>query len=221
MNTYVAGAGGSRIRVLVVDDHALIRDGLRRLLECEPDIEVVAEAGTGEDAIAALGVRQADIVLLDMRMPGMSGVEATRAIRSMFPEVRIVILTAYPEHAAEAMLAGARGYLLKTAGAGQLLAGLRGVFYGARVFDETVAEGLTLQASRRRLESGDLSPREVEVLRLLVRGLTNRAIARGLGIGARTADQHVHSIFLKTGARSRAEAVMYALKHQLVGSQPD
>jgi DNA-binding NarL/FixJ family response regulator len=211
-----------RVRVLVVDHHALVREGLRRLLEGEPDIEVVGEAASGEAAIGMLDAERPDIVLLDVRMPGMNGVEATRVIRSMFPAVRVVILSAFAEYAAEAVQAGAWGYLLKTACGGQLLATLRSVFYGAKVFHEPVAEGLSLEGARPRPErTSVLSPREQEVLRLVVRGLTNRAIARGLGIGPRTADQHVHSIFVKTGARSRAEAVRYALEHQLTGDRPD
>jgi DNA-binding NarL/FixJ family response regulator len=217
VDTYVCGPlARAPIRVLLADDHEFVREGLRRLLESEPDIEVVGEAGSGEAAIDTLDADRPDIVLLDVRMPGMGGLEAARVIRSRFPNVRVVILTAYAEYAAEAVRAGAWGYLLKTAGSGQLLAALRSVFYGAKVFQEQVAEGLSLQGVPPRLEGTSvLSPREVEVLRLLVRGLTNRAIARGLGIGPRTADQHVHSIFIKTGARSRAEAVLYAVAHQL------
>jgi DNA-binding NarL/FixJ family response regulator len=224
VSTYAAGAAEARtrIRVVVVDDHALVREGLRRLLEVEPDIEVVGEAASGEAAIGMLDAGRPDIVLMDVRMPGMNGVEATRVIRSAFPAVRVVVLSAYADYAAEAVDAGAWGYLLKTACGEQLLATLRGVFYGAKVFHEPVAQGLSLEGARPRPERASvLSPREQEVLRLLVRGLTNRAIARGLGIGPRTADQHVHSIFIKTGARSRAEAVRYALEHQLAGDLPD
>lgn len=224
MSTYAAeGADArTRIRVVVVDDHALVREGLRRLLEAEPDIEVVGEVASGEAAIGLLDAGLPDIVLMDVRMPGMNGVEATRVIRSMFPAVRVVILSAYADYAAEAVEAGAWGYLLKTACGEQLLATLRSVFYGAKVFHEPVAEGLSLEGARPHPErTSVLSPREQAVLRLLVRGLTNRAIARGLGIGPRTADQHVHSIFIKTGARSRAEAVRYALEHQLAGDPSD
>jgi DNA-binding NarL/FixJ family response regulator len=224
VSTYAAGGADARtrIRVVVVDDHALVREGLLRLLEGEPDIEVVGEAASGEAAIAMLDAGRPDIVLMDVRMPGMNGVEATRVIRSTCPAVRVVILTAYAEYAAEAVEAGAWGYLLKTACGEQLLATLRSVFYGAKVFHEPVAAGLSLETARPRPERASvLSPRELEVLCLLVRGLTNRAIARGLGIGPRTADQHVHSIFVKTGARSRAEAVRYALEHRLAGDLPD
>jgi DNA-binding NarL/FixJ family response regulator len=219
MSTYAGGDEPcGRIRVLLVDDHALIREGVRRLLEAEPDIEVIGEAGSGEAAIAVLDVERPDILLLDVRMPGMGGLEATRVIRSTFPNVRVVILSAYAEYAAEAIGAGAWGYLLKTASGGLLLATLRSVFYGAKVVHEPVSESLSLGGGPARPErTSVLSPRELEVLRLLVGGLTNRAIARGLGIGPRTADQHVHSIFVKIGARSRAEAVLYAVEHHLAG----
>ena len=224
MSTYAddGAAACTRVRVLVVDDHAVVREGLRRLLECEPDIDVVGEAASGEAAIGMVDAERPDIVLLDVRMPGMNGLEATRVMRSVFPAVRVVILTAYAEYAAEAVRAGAWGYLLKTACGGQLPATLRSVFYGAKVFHEPVTEGLSLEGARPSPErTSVLSRREQEVLRLLVSGLTNRAIARGLGIGPRTADQHVHSIFVKTGARSRAEAVRYALEHELAGARPD
>jgi DNA-binding NarL/FixJ family response regulator len=223
MSTYAGGVERcGRIRVLLVDDHALIREGVRRLLEADPDVEVVGEAASGEAAIAMLDVERPDLVLMDVRMPGMGGLEATRVIRSTFPNVRVVILSAYSEYAAEAVRAGAWGYLLKTAGTGQLLATLRSVFYGAMVLHEPVAAGLSLGGGPARpVRSSVLSPRELEVLRLLVSGLTNRAIAHRLGIGPRTADQHVHSIFVKIGARSRAEAVLYAIEHQLAGTGKD
>lgn len=225
MSTYAGDGPGvrTRLRVLVVDDHALVREGVRRLLDGEPDIDVVGEAASGEAAIAMLEAERPDVVLMDVRMPGgMDGLEATRAIRSLFPAMRVVILTAYAEHAPEAVRAGAWGYLLKTACGEQLLATLRSVFYGAKVFHEPVTEGLSLEGARpRRERTSVLSPREREVLRLVVRGLTNRAVARELGMGPRTADQHVHSIFVKTGARSRAEAVRYALEHRLAEDRPD
>jgi DNA-binding NarL/FixJ family response regulator len=223
MSTYAGDVEPcGRIRVLLVDDHALIREGIRRLLEAESDVEVVGEAASGEAAIAMVDVERPDIMLVDVRMPGMGGLEATRVIRSTFPKVRVVILSGYGEYAAEAIRAGAWGYLLKTASGGQLLAALRSVFYGAKVVHEPVAEGLSLGGGPARpARTGVLSRREVEVLRLLVSGLTNRAIARALGVGPRTADQHVHNIFVKIGARSRAEAVMYALEHQLTGTGQD
>jgi DNA-binding NarL/FixJ family response regulator len=223
MSTYVGGVEPcGRIRVQLVDDHALVREGVRRLLESESDVEVVGEAASGEAAITMLDVERPDIMLMDVRMPGMGGLEATRVIRSTFPKVRVVILSAYAEYAAEAIRAGAWGYLLKTASAGQLLATLRSVFYGAKVVHEPVAEGLSLGGGPARPErAGVLSPREVEVVRLLVSGLTNRAVARALSVGPRTADQHVHNIFVKIGARSRAEVVLYALEHHLTGTSQD
>jgi DNA-binding NarL/FixJ family response regulator len=163
-----------------------------------------------------------DVVLLDMRMPGIGGVEATRMIRAAHPTVRVLILTAYPEYASEAFRAGASGYMLKMARTQGLLAAIRSVYYGATVIQDSVMASLGLTAQTPLAQdAGALSPRELDVLRLLARGLTNRAIAHELGIGPRTADQHVHSIFIKTGVTSRTAAVRYALEHNLAAGDKE
>jgi len=208
------------IRVLVVDDHPLVRDGIRFCLQSEPDLEVAGEAEGCDQALAVLDQDRVDVVLLDMRMPGIGGVEATRMIRAAHPTVRVLILTGYPEYASEALRAGASGYMLKMARSQGLLAAIRSVYYGATVIQDSVMESLGLTAQTPLAhDAGALSRRELDVLRLLVRGLTNRAIARELGIGPRTADQHVHSIFIKTGVTSRTAAVRYALEHNLAASE--
>jgi DNA-binding NarL/FixJ family response regulator len=213
-----AAAGGppSPIRVLVVDDHALVREGTRSILQGQPDIDVVGEAERGDLALQLLDRMQVDVVLLDVRMSGISGIETTRRIHAAFPAVRVLILSAYVDQALEAFQAGACGYLLKTVSSRELLAAVRSVFYGATVVQGAVAETLNLWGSGTPSNrAGTLSTRETEILRLIVRGLTNRAIAREVGIAPRTADQHVHSIFIKAGVKSRAEAVRYALVHGL------
>jgi DNA-binding NarL/FixJ family response regulator len=204
------------IRVLVVDDHPLVREGIRFCLQSQPDLEVAGEAEGCDQALAVLDQERVDVVLLDMRMPGIGGVEATRMIRAAHPTVRVLILTAYPEYASEALRAGASGYMLKMGRSQGLLAAIRSVYYGATVIQESVMESLGLRAPTPLAhDAGALSPRELDVLRLLARGLTNRAIAHELGIGPRTADQHVHNIFIKTGVTSRTAAVRYALEHNV------
>src|ERR1700693_1394493 len=204
------------IRAMLVDDHALVREGIRQILEKEPDIAVIGEAERGELALELLDSLQPDVVLLDVRMPGMSGIETTRRIRAAFPNVRVLILSAYSDFAVEAFTAGASGYVLKSARSGELVAALRSVVSGSTVIQGALAEGLSIQASGGRSQATDLlSPREAQILQLISRGLTNRTIAREIGIAPRTADQHVHNILVKVGARSRAEAVRYALEHEL------
>jgi DNA-binding NarL/FixJ family response regulator len=204
------------IRTMLVDDHALVREGIRQILDKEPDIAVIGEAERGDLALELLDSLQPDVVLLDVRMPGMSGIETTRRIRAAFPKIRVLILSAYADFAVEAFQAGASGYVLKSARSSELVAALRSVVSGSTVIQGALAEGLIIRASGGRSQGTDLlSPREAQILRLIARGLTNRTIAREIGIAPRTADQHVHNIFAKVGVRSRAEAVRYALEHEL------
>jgi len=204
---------------MLVDDHALVREGIRQILEKEPDITVIGEAERGDLALEMLDSLQPDVVLLDVRMPGMSGIETTRRIRAAFPKIRVLILSAHADFALEAFRAGASGYVLKSARSSELIAALRSVFLGLTVIQGALAEGLGIWASGGRSQGTDLlSPREAQILRLIVRGLTNRTIAREIGVAPRTADQHVHNIFVKVGVRSRAEAVRYAVEHDLAAS---
>jgi DNA-binding NarL/FixJ family response regulator len=209
-------SGPPTIRVMLVDDHALVREGIRQILEKEPDITVIGEAERGDLALEMLDGLQPDVVLLDVRMPGISGIETTRRIRAAFPKIRVLILSAHADFAVEAFRAGASGYVLKSARSRELVAALRSVFSGSTVIQGALAEGLSIFASGGRSRGTDLlSPREAQILQLIARGLTNRTIAREVGIAPRTADQHVHNIFIKVGVRSRAEAVRYAVEHEL------
>jgi DNA-binding NarL/FixJ family response regulator len=204
------------IRTMLVDDHALVREGIRQLFSNEPDIDVIAEAERGDIALDLLDRIQPDVVLLDVRMPGMSGIETTRKIRAAFPTIRVLILSAYADFAVEAFSAGASGYILKSARSNELVAALRSVFLGSTVIHGALAKGLDIRESGGRSQGRDLlSPREAQILRLIARGLTNRTIAREIGVAPRTADQHVHNIFIKVGVRSRTEAVRYAVEHEL------
>jgi DNA-binding NarL/FixJ family response regulator len=211
--------GSGTISVLLVDDHALVREGLRQILDHQSDITVVGEADSGEAALELLGRSQPNVVLLDVRMPGMGGIEAARKISATFPEVRVLMLSAHGEFVLEALRAGASGYMLKTAGSQQLLAGIRSVFLGSLVVDGDLGPALAAGSPGIASRAGDvLSRRETEILRLIARGLTNRAIAREVGIAPRTADQHAHNILVKVGARSRAEAIRYAIERDLLSA---
>src|SRR5450759_4377983 len=209
-------SGPPTIRVMLVDDHALVREGISQILEKEPDIRVIGEAERGDLALELLDSLQPDVVVLDVRMPGMSGIETTRRIRAAFPKIRVLILSAHADFALEAFRAGASGYVLKSARSSELIAALRSIFCGSTVIQGALVETLGIWGSGGRSQGTDLlSPREAQILRLVARGLTNRTIAREVGIAPRTADQHVHNIFVKVGVRSRAEAVRYSFDHEL------
>lgn len=206
-------------RVLIVDDHDLVREGLRFVLENEPELEVVGEAGSGEGAIELLERVQPDLVLMDVRMPGIGGIEATRRIHQMHPHVRVLVVSAFPDYVLEALEAGAVGYLVKTGGSRRLIAALRSALLGTTVVEsDLLGNAVFERAARRAQNSGPLTEREIDVLRLVARGLTNRAIARQIGVAPRTADQHVHNIFVKVGVTSRTAAVRYAIEHDLVST---
>ena len=208
-----------KIRVLLADDHALVRQGIRQFLEGDEDIEVVAEAADGGRALQLVEELRPDVVLLDIQMPGMSGVEATRQIKARFPEVRILILTAYDDdpYVFALLQAGADGYLLKTVEVDDLLRGVRAVYRGESVLSPEVTQKV-LQQIRTRRPAGAveqieaLTSRELEILRLAAQGLTNKAIGQEMGISDRTVQGHLANIFGKLGVASRTEAVTEALK---------
>ena len=201
--------------ILLADDHTVLREGLRRILEREPDLEVVGEAETGEAALELVDRLRPDVVVMDVRMPGMGGIEATRRLRESNPYVQVVVLSAYPDYAREALETGAAGYVLKTAPTPQLLACIRAVATGSLAIQRGLPGVTSWALAHRDHSGGGLSERECAVLRLIARGLTNRSIARQLGIAPRTADQHVHNMLVKIGVASRAQAVRYAIDHEL------
>lgn len=210
---------GEKIRVLLADDHAVVRQGIRRFLEEVDDIEVVAEAGDGREAVRLVEERQPDVAVLDIRMPELTGVEATRRIRERFPQVRVLILTAYDDdpYVFALLQAGADGYVLKTASGDELVQAVRTVSQGKSALSPEVATKMVQQARSGKPATAagqvePLTPRELDVLRLAARGLTNRAIGHELGVSHRTVQGHLASIYGKLGVGSRTEAVTEALR---------
>ncbi len=208
-----------RIRVLLADDHVMVRQGIRQFLEEAGDIEVVAEAGDGAEALCLVEAHQPDVAVLDIRMPEVTGVEATRQIKDRFPQVRVLILTAYDDdpYVFALLQAGADGYVLKTASGDELVRGVRVVHEGGSALSPEIASKVVRQAVSGRPEGAvaqveTLTDRELDVLRLAARGLTNRAIGRDLGISHRTVQGHLASIYGKLEANSRTEAVTEALR---------
>jgi DNA-binding NarL/FixJ family response regulator len=209
------------MRVLLADDQALVRGGFRLILDAEPDIDVVAEAGDGEEAVARAVETKPDLVLMDIRMPKLDGIKATRQLLAQLDTTRVLILTTFDldEYVVDAFRAGASGFLLKTAPPHQLVAAVRTVYDG---------DALLAPASTRRLIEQfahphnnpavleELTAREQDVIRLLARGLTNAEIADKLVVEPSTVKSHVASLLMKLGLRDRVQAVVYAYENGIV-----
>jgi DNA-binding NarL/FixJ family response regulator len=211
------------ISVLVVDDHALHRDGTRHILEQHPDLEVVGDADSGEKALALIRQLNPDVVLMDIRLPGMNGIEATRRIRKDHPEVRVLMVTAHDddEYVRGAVAAGAAGYLSKTAPGRKLVEAVRAVAAGTTVLEPAMLTRLMAEPSATRAAANGLTEREFGVLKLLVDGLHNKQVARHLGISLRTVERHCDNIYDKLGVGSRTEAVVWAISSKLVSLDDD
>ena len=210
------------IRILIIDDHGLMRAGLRALLEDEPDIQVVGEGETGEEALRLTGELQPDILLLDIGMPGMDGIEATRRLKRLNPQIRVLILTVYEEESLlrEAIRAGAAGYILKRAAEEELVTAIRAVWRGDTYIHPAVTryllKDLSPSTSSKKEALDELTPREREVMGYILRGYTNRQIAESLYISIRTVEGHRASIFGKLGLKNRLELVEFAEKNGLM-----
>ncbi len=208
------------IRVLIVDDHAVVRSGLRRVLDAEPDIEAVAEAADADRAVFEAIEHKPDVVLLDVTMPGKSGIEGIPALLQAAPETKVLMLSMQddPHYLREAFEAGARGYVLKEAADTEVVDAVRAVAAGERYVHPALGAKLVQAESeeRRRAEEDPLSDREREVLRLLALGHTNQEIAKMLYISVRTAETHRAHIMQKLRLSSRAELVRYALTEGLL-----
>lgn len=208
-----------KIRVLLAEDHVVVREGTRRLLEREDDLEVVGEAGDGAEAIALARELKPDVVVMDISMPKVSGIEATKEIKAALPTTAVLILTAYDydEFIFSMLDAGAGGYLLKSVSGDELVQAIRGLHSGESVLHPAVLRKM-LAYSKSKATGGEehaaetLTQREMEVLRVAARGRANKDIARELTMSVRTVQAHLSNIFNKLGVGSRTEAVVYCLK---------
>jgi len=211
------------VRLLIVDDQALIRDGLATICERLPDIEVVGTAGDGDEALRLVEECRPDVVLMDLRMPRMDGIEATRRINTHHPQTKVVVLTTFSddESVTSALAAGALGYLTKDAGRDDIHRALDAAARGQVLLDPAVHARLIQLARQEPSVPGDgalpdgLTVREAEVLAHIARGLSNHEIASTLFLSEATVKTHINRIFAKTGSRDRAQAVAYAHQHRL------
>ena len=208
---------GDRIRILIADDHPIFRDGMRGLLDSVADTEVVGEATTGEEAIARAASLQPDVILMDLNMPGMNGIEATRHIVQTSPHVGVLVVTMFEDDDSvfAAMRAGARGYLLKGANQAELLRAIRAVGNGEAIFGPAIAERVMRYFAAPRpaatsLVFPELTEREREILALIARGQGNQEIAERLFLSLKTVRNHVSNIFAKLQVADRAQAVLRA-----------
>jgi DNA-binding NarL/FixJ family response regulator len=207
------------IRVVLADDHTVVRKGIREFLEEEDDIRVVAEATTGAEAVTLTLEHRPDVAVLDIQMPEMTGIEATRQIKTKIPEVRVLVLTAYDDdpYIFAMLQAGASGYVLKNAPSEELVRAVRAVARGESALDPAVTAKVMTQlasgkpAGAQKVVEG-LTDRELDVLRLAAKGHTNRAIGQKLGISDRTVQGHLANTFGKLGVNTRTEAVLLAIK---------
>jgi DNA-binding NarL/FixJ family response regulator len=210
------------MNVIICDDQAIIRDGLEMLLNLERDIEVVGLAQDGAQAVELVAEHRPDLVLMDLKMPGMNGIEATRRIRSRYPAVRVLVLTTYDddEWVFDAIRAGASGYLLKDTPREEVIKAVRGTVEGRSFVDPEVAGKLlghvaSQQTQPRSLVTDKLTDREVDVLRLLARGFTNADIAAELHLSEGTVRNHVSAILAKLDVADRTQAAVIAIRHGL------
>jgi DNA-binding NarL/FixJ family response regulator len=207
--------------VVLADDQRVVREGLASLLSLLPDIEVLGTASDGEEAIALVERLRPDVVLMDLRMPRVDGVAATRRLREQGSMTHVVVLTTYADDRSvvEALRAGARGFLTKDAGAEEIQRAIAAVVRGDAAIDPAVQHHLVdAVAGRPELPDG-LTPREAEVLTLVAQGLSNGEIAARLFVSEATVKSHINHLFAKTGARDRAQAVSYAYRHGLTSDQ--
>jgi DNA-binding NarL/FixJ family response regulator len=214
----------ARIRVLIADDHALLRDGVRALLKLAEDLEVVGEAADGQQAVEACRRLAPDLVLMDVAMPGLGGLEATVQIRREDPRVKVLVLTQYQdrEYVARFLKAGASGYVLKKAAAGELLSAIRAAHRGGLVLDPQVARGVVGDALRAAVEDAERDPyesltdREKQVLKLVAEGRSNKEVAEVLGTSVKTAMSHREHVMGKLGLHTRTELIRFALRRGVI-----
>jgi len=205
------------IRVMIVDDHSMVRRGLATFLRVKADLELVGEASNGQEAVDMCGQVCPDVILMDLVMPEVDGTAATRVIRQRWPEVQVIALTSFQEKelVREVLQAGAVSYLLKNVSADELAEAIRNAYAGRSTLAPEAVQALIQPDSQEPTPGGDLTPREREVLALMVEGLSNPQIAERLGVSRSTAKAHVSHILSKLGVSNRAEAIALALQHDL------
>jgi two-component system, NarL family, response regulator LiaR len=209
-----------KIKIVIADDHAVVREGTRTLLEREEDMEVVGEAGDGEEAVRIIEDTQPDVAILDISMPKLNGIEVTREIKPRFPTIAVLILTAYDndEYVFALLEAGAAGYLLKDVRGSEIVDAVRSVHAGESVLHPSIARKVIQRAivgsgkNKETKSDIELSEREKEVLKMAAQGKTNKDIADSLCISIRTVQGHINSIFHKLGVGSRTEAIFLSVK---------
>jgi two-component system, NarL family, response regulator NreC len=214
----------AKIRVVVADDHGLMREGVKALLRATDDIDVVGEAEDGDEAIREVRRLDPDVVLMDVAMPGLGGLEATLAIRKEKPDVKVLVLTQYDdrEYVARFLKAGVSGYVLKKAAASELVAAIRAVHRGGLVLDPEIARGALTESGQRGDASvaedpyESLTDREKQVLKLVAEGSSNKEIAETLGISVKTAMAHRENLMEKLALHSRTEVIRFALKRGVI-----
>jgi len=210
----------SKIKVLLAEDHILVREGTRELVRHEPDMEVVGEAGDGEEAVKLANRLHPDVVIMDINMPKVNGIEATKQIKALEPTIAVLVLTAYDndQYIFAILEAGAAGYLLKNARGTELIDAIRAVHIGESVLHPTIARRVIEQVvspslTRTEVEAAEpLSDREMEVLKLAAKGMSNKDIADHLFLSPRTVQAHLGHIFNKLAVASRTEAILYGLR---------
>ncbi|MDV2989326.1 MAG: response regulator transcription factor [Dehalogenimonas sp.] len=215
-----------RIKVLLADDHIIVREGTREMLERQPDIQVVAEANDGVDAVELARVYRPDVIVMDIAMPNMNGIEATREIKKILPTTAVLILTAYDsdQYIMALIEAGAAGYMLKNVRGNQLIDAIRAVHSGESILQPSTTRRVIDQLNKNNPPASEateaetdsmshaLTEREMEVLKLAAKGVSNRDIASQLFLSSRTVQTHLSNIFKKLNVASRTEAILYGLK---------
>jgi two-component system NarL family response regulator len=198
---------------MLVDDHPAFRKGMAALIESEPDLRIVAETGDSREALEIYRKKRPDVVLMDLRLPGMGGVEATMAIRKEFPDARVIVLTTFDldEDIYRAMQSGAKSYLLKDTSDEELASTIRAVHLGKHILPANVTRRLAARQKR-----AELSARELDVLQLLTKGRSNKEMATALFVSEDTIKAHLKTLFVKLGVKDRTEAAIYAVRHGIV-----
>ncbi len=212
-----------KIRILLADDHTLVRSGIRALLEAEPGLSVIGEAEDGRTAVALACQLKPDVVLMDIAMPLLNGLEATRQLKQQSPQVRVLILSMHDneEYIRQALEAGAMGYLLKDAAASELISAIRSVYRGEAVLSPAITrlvieDYLRWGGMRPQEEVNSLSPREREILQLIAEGYTNKQIAEILSISIKTVQAHRNSLMQKLDLHDRGELIKYAIQKKII-----